>query len=129
MKQHHVAIVCSSRKRAEQFYETILGLSLIKTIPLGGELAQKIFDTPDECEVFLYGNEHFAIEVFVTGIATPKSDIYVHLCLEVDDKRHFADTCEAQDLEVRRIPRGDDIMVFVKDFDGNLFEIKETPKS
>ena len=128
MKQHHAAIVCSSRERAEQFYGTILGLSLIKTTPLGGELAEQIFGTPDECEVLLYGNEHFFIEVFVTGTAAPKTGTYDHLCLEVADKRHFADTCESQGLNVRRIPRGDDIMVFVRDFDGNLFEIKEMPQ-
>ncbi len=128
MKQHHVAVVCSSRERAEHFYGTILGLSLIKATSIGGELAERIFDTSDECEVIVYGNEHFSIEVFVPETAPPKAGSYAHLCLEVADKKHCADACESQGLDVRRIPRGDDSMVFVRDFDGNLFEIKEMPQ-
>ncbi len=54
---------------------------------------------------------------------------YIHLCLEMDDKEHCALKCEACGLEVRRVRRGEDRLIFVKDFDGNLFEIKDTPRT
>lgn len=129
MKHHHVAVACSRRDRAEQFYGKILGLSLIKTTSIGGDLAERIFDAPDTCDVILFGNEHCAIEVFVTGTAAPKAGTYAHVCLEVQDKRHCADVCESQGFDVRRIPRGDDLMIFIRDYDGNLFEIKEAPRA
>jgi catechol 2,3-dioxygenase-like lactoylglutathione lyase family enzyme len=129
MKLHHVAVESSSRERAESFYGGILGMSLVRSIQLDGELAERIFDIPDECEVLLFQNEHFAVEVFVTGGQSRKAGPYAHLCLEVDDKKRCADDCDARGLGVRRIPRGDDFLIFVRDFDGNLFEIKETPKT
>jgi hypothetical protein len=30
-------------------------------------------------------------------------------------------------VEVNRVPKGDRLLTFVKDYDGNLFEIKEAP--
>ena len=38
----------------------------------------------------------------------------------------FAKKCEEAGLAVKRIPRGDYMIVFIEDYDGNLFEIKES---
>ena len=35
--------------------------------------------------------------------------------------------CKAADVAVNRVPKGDRLLTFVKDYDGNLFEIKEAP--
>ena len=43
---------------------------------------------------------------------------------EVKDREEFIRRCEAMHLEVNRIPKGDTLLTFVKDYDGNLFEIK-----
>ncbi len=125
MKLHHVAVVCSSRENADRFYGGILGLQQTKTSVLNKELAEKIFDTDLECEFMLYGNENFTIEVFVIPAAQQKITPVAHLCLEVDNKEEFARNCQAKGLGTKIIPRGDALLVFVKDYDGNLFEIKD----
>jgi catechol 2,3-dioxygenase-like lactoylglutathione lyase family enzyme len=125
MKLHHTAVVCSSRDNADRFYGGILGLRQIKAATLDPTLAEKIFGIARECQFMLYGSEQYTVEIFITDMDDQKSPSFEHQCLEVTNRDQFAKTCETQGLEVRRIPRGDTYLLFVKDYDGNLFEIKE----
>jgi catechol 2,3-dioxygenase-like lactoylglutathione lyase family enzyme len=126
MKLHHLAVVCSTVERADKFYEGVLNLKKIKSGTLDRTFGEQIFDISQECEMILYGNEDFRIEVFVT-VSDPKMKApYVHVCLEVNDRKSFTKKCEEAGLAVKRIPRGDYMIVFIEDYDGNLFEIKES---
>lgn len=124
MKLHHVAVVSHSLENADRFYGEILGLKQIKSFTLDRELANQIFDVDCECQISLYGNENFAVEVFVTSAHPENVNPFVHLCLEVENKEKFAENCQAKGLETKRISRGNGSLIFVKDYDGNLFEIK-----
>lgn len=126
MKLHHVAVVCSSQKNADRFYEGILGLKKVKSFILSQDLAEQIFDTARECQIILYGNETFAIEVFVGAAAPVEGSPFLHLCLEVEDREEFLARCQSGGLAVNRILKGDTPLTFVEDYDGNLFEIKES---
>jgi catechol 2,3-dioxygenase-like lactoylglutathione lyase family enzyme len=121
-----MAIVCSSIERADRFYEGVLNLKKIKSGTLDKGFGKQLFDIFQECEMILYGNEDFRIEVFV-AFSDPKMKLpYVHVCLEVNDRKSFAKKCEEAGVTVKRIPRGDHVIVFIEDYDGNLFEIKES---
>ena len=124
MKLHHVALVSSSEANADKFYEGILKLRKIKSIILKSDLTQKIFGTEIECPLILYGNEDFAIEVFVTDQVPSQKAPLIHLCLQVEDREQFVAACRSAGLTVNLIPKGDRHMCFVQDFDNNLFEIK-----
>ena len=126
MKLHHIAMVCSSIERADRFYVGVLGLKKIKSGTLDRVFGEQLFGISQECEMILYGNEDFRIEVFVT-VSDPKMKApYAHLCLEVKDRKSFEKKCEEAGLTVKRIPKGDYLIVFIEDYDGNLFEIKES---
>ena len=126
MKLHHIAIVCSSIERADRFYEGVLELKKIKSGTLDRVFGEQLFGISQECEMILYGNEDVRIEVFV-AVSDPKMKTpYLHLCLEVKDRKSFVETCEKAGLTVKRIPRGDYLIIFIEDYDGNLFEIKES---
>lgn len=125
MRLHHAAVVCRSRDNADRFYGGILGLQQIKTASLDPKLAEQIFGIARECQFMLYGSEQLTVEIFITDMDDQKSPSFEHLCIEVANRDQFAETCETQGLEVRRIPRGDTQLIFVKDYDGNFFEIKE----
>ena len=125
MKLHHIAIVCSSIKRADRFYEGVLGLKKIKSATLDRAFGEQLFGISQECEMILYGNQNVRIEVFVT-VLNPKIRMpYHHLCLEVEDRKSFVEKCEEAGLTVKRISKGDYLIIFMEDYDGNLFEIKE----
>ena len=126
MKLHHIAIVCSSIERADRFYKGVLELKKIKSGTLDRVFGEQFFGISQECEMILYGNEDFRIEVFVT-VSDPKMKApYVHLCLEVKDRKSFTEKCEEAGLTVKRISKGDYLIIFIEDYDGNLFEIKES---
>ena len=128
MRLHHAAVICKSQENADRFYHGILGLEKTKTQTLEEGLAQRVFGTPCECQLFLYGNDHFAVEVFVPASVPGVGSPFKHLCLQVEDRDAFVGKCQAARLVVRQIPKGESLLVFVEDYDGNLFEIKELPR-
>ena len=127
MKLHHAAVVCASRENADRFYGDILGLETIKTQTLGADLSEEIFGISSECEMVLYGRGDLAFEVFIPPEMPETHRNYRHLCLAVKDRKTFMDRCRAVGLAVKKIPKGETFVVFVEDFDRNLFEIKEVP--
>ena len=125
MKLHHVAVICSSKEDADLFYEGILGLKKIKTSVLNADLAEQIFGIAHDCQVIQYENEDFIVEVFISALARAKSPTFTHNCLEMKDRDEFSMKCEEKGLTVKRVPKGDSLLIFVEDYDGNIFEIKE----
>jgi catechol 2,3-dioxygenase-like lactoylglutathione lyase family enzyme len=54
-----------------------------------------------------------------------KGPSFEHLCLEVEKREDFLAQCQSSGVEVKRIPKGDSLLAFIEDYDGNLFEVKE----
>jgi catechol 2,3-dioxygenase-like lactoylglutathione lyase family enzyme len=125
MKLSHVALICSSEQRAKDFYEGILNLRRIKSFVLSRELARQIFEIDGECPVLVYGDSRFTVEVFLTTPVVSRENSFEHICIEVKNVEEFVKTCEAMHVEVNRVPKGDRLLTFVKDYDGNRFEVKE----
>lgn len=122
---HHAAVVCGSEANADRFYQGILGLEKIKSSILDEALTEQIFGRAHECQIILYGNEYFAIEVFATPLVQEKGSSFEHLCIEVENREEFLKKSESSGVSVKRIPKGDSLLVFIEDYDGNLFEVKE----
>jgi len=127
MKLNHVALVCSSEQRADDFYEGVLELRKIKSSVVSSELCRQIFDIDNECQVLVYGDSLFTVEVFLATPAPGRETSFEHICVEVKNIEKFVNRSEAMQVEVNRVPKGDRLLTFVKDYDGNLFEIKEAP--
>ncbi len=125
MRLHHAALVSSSETNADKFYEDVLKLKKIKTTVLKRELALSIFKIDAECSLLLYGNDNFAIEVFVPNRIPFNKEPFRHLCLEVEDREEFLARCRSAGLDINLVPRGDTQICFVQDLDGNLFEVKQ----
>lgn len=126
MRLNHIALVCSSEQSADDFYKDVIGLRKIKSFVLSNDLALQIFGTDREYLILVYGNDQFTAEVFIDDSSPERDTSLEHVCLEVKEREEFVKRCEAMHLEVNRIPKGDTLLTFVKDYDGNLFEIKES---
>ncbi len=124
MKLHHGAVGASTEEKADIFFRELLGLNRVKASSLNRDLAERIFQVDADCRLMLYGNEDFTVEVIVTDPLPAQKKTFSHFCLEVEDRDRFIDRCREKGLEVNPVPKGDALLYFIRDFDGNLYEIK-----
>jgi len=127
---NHIALVCSSEKNSDKFYQEILGLRKLESKTVPAKLAKKIFDSEHAYQLIKYGNDAILFEIFISAeqdrAAIESTRIRIeHTCIEVDSIDTFLKKCASGAVEIRRIPKGVAQLVFVTDFDDNLFEIKE----
>jgi len=122
----HVGLTCSSEKNSDKFYKELLGLnkSAPKTLP--ADLCRAIFNLDAELQMINYINEHIHCEIFIAEQFSTSRKQVEHLCLEVDNLSDFLENCRTLNVAVNQIPRGDKTLTFINDFDGNLFEIKNS---
>ncbi|MBN1676725.1 MAG: VOC family protein [Kiritimatiellae bacterium] len=125
MQIHHACAICSSEQSADRFYEGVLGLKKMKTGVLDPDLTDRLFGTACRCGVVLYANEDMAVEILLPAVPQPASTPFSHVCITVDDRNAFLSRCEAAGVSIKRVPKGDSLVVFVQDYDGNTFEVKE----
>ena len=120
----HVGLTCSSEDRADGFYVGLLGLEKAEPKIVAAELCRAIFGIDRELTVSTYigGAAHF--EVFVCPAARTPARRIEHTCIAVENLPEFLRKCETFQVEIIRVPKGESLITFIKDADGNLFEIK-----
>jgi catechol 2,3-dioxygenase-like lactoylglutathione lyase family enzyme len=120
---NHVALQCNDKEKVETFFTEVLGLPIKKKFTVSRELSGAIFGI-DECvDVEVYDNNETRFEIFITQ--TEEKRGYGHVCIEIDNKKEFIDRCKQYGIKPMFITKGGKNLLFVRDFSGNLFEIKE----
>ena len=119
---HHVAVECGSQELAERFFSLVLGLPKVKSTLLSEELAEEIFKIHKEVRFDFYENGATRFEVFVTD--EPVQPGFAHVCISIDDKNGFILRCKEQGLAPSFVQKDGKELLFVRDFTGNLYEIK-----
>ena len=126
MRISHVALVSGSEEKANRFYKEALGLKELRSTVIPSTLSKSLFGIDRECQVIDFGNEEMKFEVFIADnereVPLKKLD---HVCLEVENREALLKKWEEMGFEVLRVSKGDSFVVFLKDEDRNLFEIKE----
>jgi hypothetical protein len=123
IKTNHIALQYSDRKKADIFFNKILGLNLIKAFTLSKELSYDIFNIKEEVIVDVYSNKYAYFEVFITNIETQYN--FEHICIEVGNIEEFLKRCKKYKIEPKYVKKGDRELLFIRDFSNNLYEIKE----
>ncbi len=119
----HVALQCDTKKHADIFFNKILGLDIVKTFNLAEGLSYEIFGLKKEIEVIQYANNNSCFEIFITD--KKKSRCFDHVCIEIDDKKRFFRKCQENNINPLYVRKGEKVLLFIKDFFGNIYEIKE----
>ena len=124
MRVKHVGLTCSSEENSDKFYQVLLGLnkSESKTLPI--ELSRAIFNLDAELQIINYEDEDIHFEIFIDRQHISCRPQIAHLCLEIEDLHDFIEKSRSMNLAIKQIPKGDKILTFIEDYDGNLFEIK-----
>lgn len=128
MQFNHLGLVCRSEKNSDRFYRDLLGMEKLQSKVLPAEMSYQIFGLKNEYRLINYGKDNLNFEIFISSRQDFVPKQLGHLCLEIEDLPTFLQECEEYGVEINRIPKQDQsFLTFVKDFDGNLFEIKEKP--
>ena len=121
----HTALTCSSEKRSDRFYKDLLGLQKSEPKILPMPLSKAIFNVDSELLMINYQGKQVHFEIFITDRSINDSRQIEHVCLEVEDLPSFLKKCKDLDVNISQIPKGDRTLTFIRDYDGNLFEIKQ----
>ena len=119
----HVGLTCSTEDNADRFYRDLLGLNKSEPKTLSSDLSRAIFNLDADLLLINYKNENIHFEIFVSDQFDSIADRIAHQCLEIKDLSEFISKCRLMGVEVALIPKGDKTLTFIKDFDGNLFEL------
>ena len=121
----HIGLVSSSEERADRFFGDLLGLEKTRRSALSDDLAAQLFGIDKGCEIAYYAGGNVVFEVFFSENPEPTGRKISHTCIEVPKRAQFLERCRALGLGIREAPKGEVVVVFVEDHDGNLFEVKE----
>ena len=124
MHLKHIGLTSSSEGNSDRFYGDLLGLTKSEPKSLPIELSKAIFNRDTELVMINYQNEHVHFEIFITDQPEDHKKRIFHTCLEIEDLDGFLKKCRHLNVDVDLIPKGDKTLTFIRDFDGNLFEIK-----
>jgi catechol 2,3-dioxygenase-like lactoylglutathione lyase family enzyme len=120
----HVGLVSQSQENADRFFGELLGLKKTRTSQLPREITQGLFGVDQDCDLIYYGESGLVFEVFVMGWSEPSDRRISHTCIEVDDQAGLLTRCREMGFQVREVKKGEKVIVFIADADGNLFEVK-----
>ncbi len=121
----HICIEVSSEERCREIFEGVLGLSVAYSFRIDEEFMGRMFGLKAECESVVYQAGDTKIEVFIRpemGRPVPGT---AHLCLSVPDRGRVLQSAEAKGLDVLHHPRNGRPLYYIRDRDGNLYEIKQ----
>ena len=123
MKLQHIALSVSDQQEVENFYINILGMEQIKNFVLRKELAADIFEINKETSVFLLQKDEVVFEIFIT--TEYRKQAFDHVCFPIANREEIVNKAILNGYKVIRIEREIFDLIFIKDKDGNIFEIKE----
>lgn len=119
-----MGLVCRSERNADRFFVTVLGLAKSEPKTLPSEMSQGLFGVAAELLMINYTGDDLHFEVFIFPDLEPSNDPIIHACLAVEDRDAFLAHCEKHGVGVVRVPKGERLLTFVRDYDGNLYEIQ-----
>jgi catechol 2,3-dioxygenase-like lactoylglutathione lyase family enzyme len=124
MVLNHVGIVNENEESAKRFYTDFLGLEKTREFVVDAGLSEQIFSVSREIKVLVFERQGMKIEVFICPGCLPPSPELRHIGLLVEDFPGFLEKARRAGVEVIEGRAGEKTVYFLKDFSGNLIEIK-----
>lgn len=124
MELLHIGLINSSEENSDRFYKDLLGCERKQPRQIPAALMNALFNLNKSATLINYIHKNgLVFEIFIMDARehTPVS----HACLKVEDRDDFLTICKNMNIPVRRFQKDDGgSIVFIEDFDHNLFEIK-----
>lgn len=124
MQLNHVGIISESEEQALQFYRDFLGLEKTKETLLAPELSEQLFSLSQEVKILVFENDGIKIEVFIADFQ-PANPNFTHFGIMVDDLSEVTEKARQSNVAVIIGKHKDKTVYFLRDFSGNLIEVKQ----
>jgi predicted enzyme related to lactoylglutathione lyase len=126
MRLSHCGIFNRSSEEAERFYSAFLGISKEKEFTLSPELARSFFSVETEVPVLVFSGRGIKIEVFICPECRLPEPSFSHIGIDVDDLDAILAKAAAEGVQHIAARKGEKTIHFLKDFSGNLIEIRQS---
>ncbi|MDR4496495.1 MAG: VOC family protein [Candidatus Scalindua sp.] len=126
MQLNHIGIINKNEEQALQFYKDFLGLEKTKEIVLSPELSEQLFSLYHEIKVLVFENEGIKIEVFISDFQLAHPN-FTHFGIMVDNFSEVSEKAKQSHVDLIIGNHKEKTVYFLKDFSGNLIEIKQKP--
>jgi len=122
----HIAVASNSVEDSDKFFIELLGLKKVKDFLLPLDLTKKLFEINKEQRIVRYSNDTIIAEIFITDDNSKAKDVFTHPCIIIDDREKLIEKATSMGFPIIKALRKDrdDYILFIKDFFGNLYEIK-----
>lgn len=124
MQLNHVGIVNGNEDQAVRFYGGILGFEKTREFTVSPDLSEQLFSVDRPIKVLVFERDGIKLELFIAEGYRPPSPDYAHIGLVLKDFPAFLDKCRREGAEMITGTSGEKTVHFMKDFAGNLIEIK-----
>ena len=124
MQLKHIALVSSSEEKSDRFFTNLLGLEKVSSKTIPSTLVNQIFNIDSDLTIINYANDNIVFEVFIDNQKSAEKNKIEHICIQVENLEKFLERCRSIEIDVLQVPKGDTRITFIKDDDGNLFEVK-----
>lgn len=121
---NHAGVVNRDSAAAERFYRDFLGLPKIKDWVIPSELSGQLFSVSKAMRLISFGLGDQKIEVFIWPGHRQEFPVISHFGLIIDNFEQFIEKAEEYQVEVISGGHDGKQVWFVKDYAGNMIEIK-----
>lgn len=124
MELNHIGITNKSEEQALLFYRDFLGLEKTREILLAPELSGQLFFLSRQIKVLVFEKIGMKVEVFISDFhhANPN---FTHFGIMLDNFSEFIEKARRFNVDIIIGRHKDKTVYFLKDFSGNLIEIKQ----
>jgi len=123
----HAAVTHKSAEQAERIFGELFAMKLAKRFVADAELIEPLFGQRRSIEILVFEADGASIEVFVDPELEGLGTRFEHLCFVVPDRESLLVEARLLGLEVSRLATATKDVAFLRDADGNRYEIKEGP--
>lgn len=125
MLLNHAGVVNKSREDALRFYRDFLGFDLTREVTVLQELSEQLFSIAQDILMMVFEKNGIKIEVFICSeCKQPFPDIR-HIGLSLENFSEIIEKAQKAGIDLIVGKTKDKTVYFIKDFSGNLIEIKQ----
>ena len=124
MELNHIGVTNKSEEQAIRFYQDFLGLEKTREILLPPELSEQLFSLSQEIKVLVFEKPGIKIEVFISDFQHANPNL-THFGLMLDNFSEVTEKAQRSHVDLIIGKHKEKTVYFLKDFSGNLIEIKQ----